>query len=67
MNIIRDLEDLEKPLINPVLTIGNFDGVHKGHLVLYEKVKERAETLGGQSAVMTMAERPEHDFARVRS
>jgi len=58
MNIIYDLEKLEKPLINSVLTIGNFDGVHKGHMVLFNKVKERAEALHGQSAVMTFEPHP---------
>ena len=58
MNIIHDLEKLLKPLINPVLTIGNFDGVHKGHMVLFNKVKERAQALNGQSAVMTFEPHP---------
>lgn len=58
MNVIYDLEKLEKPLTNPVLTIGNFDGVHKGHKVLFDKVKERAEALNGQSAVMTFEPHP---------
>jgi len=58
MNIIRDLNELDKPLKNPVLTIGNFDGVHKGHLILYEKVKERAGSIDGQSAVMTFDPHP---------
>ena len=58
MNIIYDLKELEKPLKNPVLTIGNFDGVHKGHLALFEKVKERAKAIGGVSAVMTFEPHP---------
>ena len=58
MDIIYDLEKLEKPLMNPVLTIGNFDGVHKGHLVLFDKVKERAKAIHGQSAVMTFEPHP---------
>ena len=58
MTIIYDLEQVEKPLINPVLTIGNFDGVHKGHLTLFDKVKERARAIGGQSAVMTFEPHP---------
>jgi riboflavin kinase/FMN adenylyltransferase len=58
MTIIYKLEELEKPLRNPVLTIGNFDGVHKGHLALFDKVKERARSLGGQSAVMTFDPHP---------
>ena len=58
MTIIYDLEQLEKPLRNPVLTIGNFDGVHLGHLALFEKVKEKARCIGGQSAVMTFEPHP---------
>jgi riboflavin kinase/FMN adenylyltransferase len=58
MNIIYDLKELKEPLKNPVLTIGNFDGVHKGHLVLFDKVKDRAKAIGGQSAVMTFEPHP---------
>jgi len=58
MTLISDLEQLKGPLKNPVLTIGNFDGIHKGHLVLFDKVKERAKVLGGQSAVMTFEPHP---------
>jgi riboflavin kinase/FMN adenylyltransferase len=56
--IINDFKELKKPLTNPVLTIGNFDGVHKGHLVLFDKVKERAKAIHGQSAVMTFEPHP---------
>ncbi|MDY6973580.1 MAG: bifunctional riboflavin kinase/FAD synthetase [Thermodesulfobacteriota bacterium] len=58
MTVISDLEQLENPLRNPALTIGNFDGVHKGHLVLFNKVKEKAVSIGGQSAVMTFEPHP---------
>jgi len=59
MNVIRDLGFLERnPLVKPVLTIGNFDGVHRGHLTLFEKVKQRAKAIGGQSTVMTFEPHP---------
>lgn len=58
MNVIYDLKTLKKPLKSPVLTIGNFDGVHRGHLALFEKVKERARAIGGESAVMTFDPHP---------
>lgn len=58
MNTIFDLHQLEKPLINPVLTIGNFDGVHKGHRTLFQMVEERATAMGGQSVVMTFDPHP---------
>jgi riboflavin kinase/FMN adenylyltransferase len=58
MRVVRDLKAIEEPLRNPVLTIGNFDGVHRGHLALFDKVKERAGAVGGQSAVMTFEPHP---------
>jgi riboflavin kinase/FMN adenylyltransferase len=58
MNIIYDLDKIEGLLKNPVLTIGNFDGVHRGHLRLFNKVKERATAIQGQSAVMTFEPHP---------
>jgi riboflavin kinase/FMN adenylyltransferase len=58
MQVILNLNELTEPLTNPVLTIGNFDGVHKGHLALFDKVKERAKAIGGQSVVMTFEPHP---------
>ena len=58
MQVIQDLNVMEGPLVNPVLTIGNFDGVHRAHLALFEKVKERARAIGGSSAVMTFEPHP---------
>jgi len=58
MAVISDLQQLKEPLINPVLTIGNFDGVHKGHLTLFDMVKERAKSIDGQSALMTFDPHP---------
>jgi len=58
MQVILNLNEIEKPLTNPVLTIGNFDGVHKGHLALFNKVKERAKAVSGQSVVMTFEPHP---------
>jgi len=58
MQVIFNLHEIEKPLSDPVLTIGNFDGVHKGHLALFDKVKERARAIGGQSVVMTFEPHP---------
>ncbi|MDD5205603.1 MAG: bifunctional riboflavin kinase/FAD synthetase [Desulfobacterales bacterium] len=58
MNVIYDLDSLKRPLHSPVLTIGNFDGVHKGHLALFDLVKKRAKDIGGQSVVMTFDPHP---------
>lgn len=58
MALVYDLAEIKVPLTNPVLTIGNFDGVHRGHLVLFDRVKERAKALGGISVVMTFEPHP---------
>ena len=58
MTIIRDLSELQASLKNPVITIGNFDGVHKGHIALFDKVKEIAKRLEGVSVVMTFYPHP---------
>ncbi len=58
MSIITDLSELKSPIQNPVLTIGNFDGVHKGHLALFERVKQIAKEINGSSVVMTFDPHP---------
>ena len=58
MQVIFNLNEIKKPFTKPVLTIGNFDGVHKGHLALFDKVKERAKAIGGRSVVMTFEPHP---------
>jgi len=58
MEIVVGIEKLDRPFANPVLTIGNFDGVHLGHQALFRRVKERARELGGQSLIMTFDPHP---------
>ena len=58
MEVIVGLDNLLEKLTNPVITIGNFDGVHWGHRALFDKVKDWADRLQGQSAVMTFHPHP---------
>ncbi|MCU0573129.1 MAG: bifunctional riboflavin kinase/FAD synthetase [Syntrophobacteraceae bacterium] len=58
MEVIVGIESIQKPLINPALTIGNFDGVHRGHQALFQRVKDWAARLQGQSVVMTFNPHP---------
>ena len=45
------------------LTIGNFDGVHRGHQALLARVREAASGLGIEAAVMTFEPHPREFFA----
>lgn len=47
------------------LTIGNFDGVHRGHQALLGRVREAASKLGIEAAVMTFEPHPREFFARI--
>ncbi len=58
MEVIVGISNIRKPLTNPVLTIGNFDGVHLGHRALFNRVRSWARELEGQSVVMTFNPHP---------
>ena len=45
------------------LAIGNFDGVHRGHLELVRVARARAATIGGEAAVLTFWPHPARVFA----
>lgn len=47
------------------LTIGNFDGVHRGHQALLAHVCQAADRLGVEAAVMTFEPHPREFFARL--
>jgi riboflavin kinase/FMN adenylyltransferase len=46
------------------LTIGNFDGVHRGHQAMLSRLSEAAEDLALPSAVLTFEPHPREFFAR---
>ena len=46
-----------------VLTIGNFDGVHRGHQALLAKLTDKAHATGLPSAVLTFEPHPREFFA----
>lgn len=57
MQILRGLAEVDaKSCV--VLTIGTFDGVHRGHQQLIEQVRRRAQALGCMSAVITFDPHP---------
>lgn len=68
MKIIRGLGDIPKRgLINPVLTLGNFDGVHLGHQAIFKQVVAWALNTGGSSVVFTFEPHPLKVLAPHRS
>lgn len=58
MQIIRGLRNLSEKPANPVVTIGNFDGVHIGHQGIFQRVIRRAREIDGVSVVYTFDPHP---------
>ena len=60
MKVLRSLEELRAESTHrPVVaTIGNFDGVHRGHRWVIEEVIARARTLNATSLVLTFDPHP---------
>ena len=60
MNIIEKIENIsDKP---KVVTIGNFDGIHKGHQSLIKKTQEISHTESLESVIFTFDMLPEEIF-----
>lgn len=52
--------DISEKFPDPVITIGNYDGIHIGHRQIIERVKARAAGIGGTSMLMTFNPHPLH-------
>ena len=51
-------------IVSPVVTIGSFDGVHRGHADLLGYVTARAHKVGGESVVVTFSPHPREVLPR---
>jgi riboflavin kinase/FMN adenylyltransferase len=58
MKLFEGSSQITEKLKNPVVTIGNFDGVHLGHQALFAKVIDRACAISGLSVVYTFDPHP---------
>jgi riboflavin kinase/FMN adenylyltransferase len=58
MKVITDLANLHTPLANPFVTIGNFDGVHLGHQILFSEVVTKAYSQKGTGVAITFNPHP---------
>ena len=56
--IVRDLEKLPATARGGAVAIGNFDGVHLGHLRIVRRLLERAREVGGPAIVFTFDPHP---------
>jgi len=56
MEIHYTLEDFKAN--SPVVTIGTFDGLHKGHQAILDKLKDLAREMNGESVVFTFYPHP---------
>lgn len=57
MHVHYNIDQL--PVISsPVITIGSYDGVHKGHVAILEQLIEKANEIGGKSVVITFHPHP---------
>ena len=58
MQLIESLNQIDTAFKNAVVTIGNFDGVHKGHQALLHQVIEKAAEIEGTSIAITFEPHP---------
>lgn len=59
MEVLHFPDDARPPwLVHPVLALGNFDGLHRGHLKIIERVKRGAVEHGGTAMAMTFDPHP---------
>lgn len=62
MELIRGLHNIRPAQRGCVATIGNFDGVHRGHQAVLDQVKGEAARLGLPSVVMVFEPQPQEYF-----
>ncbi len=58
MNLLCSLDDLPDHLRGGGVSIGNFDGVHRGHARIVERLIETSQRLGGPAIVFTFDPHP---------
>ncbi len=62
MELIRGIHNLRERHRGSVVTIGNYDGVHRGHQRLLAAVRARADALGLPATVVTFEPTPREYF-----
>lgn len=62
MEVIRGLHNLRARHRDSVVTIGNFDGVHRGHQVILSELQQAGARLGLPDTVMIFEPQPQEFF-----
>ncbi|MDH3974099.1 MAG: bifunctional riboflavin kinase/FAD synthetase [Deltaproteobacteria bacterium] len=58
MKVYRGVEGLEGKFNSPALTLGNFDGVHRGHRKIFKQLRSKADEMGGEAVIFTFDPHP---------
>ena len=58
MRLLRSLTELPDDLRQGAVAIGNFDGVHRGHAALIDRLRLQAQKVGGPAVVLTFDPHP---------
>ena len=59
MKVIRGIKDIPEDLKGGVITIGNFDGIHRAHQAIISRVLQVAKKTGSNAIVMTFEPHPQ--------
>ncbi|MCC6765662.1 MAG: bifunctional riboflavin kinase/FAD synthetase [Deltaproteobacteria bacterium] len=58
MDVVRHIAASSRRFVAPVLTLGTFDGVHRGHQAILERVVTAARASGGEAVAITFHPHP---------
>ena len=58
MQVYRKLEEVPADLGPTIVSVGNFDGVHRAHQEVVRRMTERAHSIGGRAIIVTFDPHP---------
>jgi riboflavin kinase/FMN adenylyltransferase len=62
MEVIRSLHNLKPDHRGSIVTIGNFDGVHRGHQAILQRIKEKSLEMGVPTMLICFEPQPKEYF-----